>query len=60
MFEKTVIGVDDRQGGRDARAPAATLTAGAGGELLAVRAYPDEARPSWATVVAVPRPGGEG
>ena len=50
MFEKTVVGVDDRQGGRDALALAATLTAVTGGELLAVRAYPHEARASRAWV----------
>jgi nucleotide-binding universal stress UspA family protein len=50
MFDKTVVGVDDRQGGRDALALAVTLTAIEGGELLAVRAYPHEARPSRATV----------
>jgi nucleotide-binding universal stress UspA family protein len=50
MFEKTVVGVDDRAGGRDALALAATLTAAAGGELIAVRAYPHEALPSRASV----------
>jgi nucleotide-binding universal stress UspA family protein len=50
MFEKTVVGVDDRQGGRDALALAAMLTAVTGGELLAVRAYPYEPRPSRASV----------
>jgi nucleotide-binding universal stress UspA family protein len=50
MFEKTVVGVDDREGGRDALALAATLTAVTGGELIAVRAYPHEALPSRAMV----------
>jgi nucleotide-binding universal stress UspA family protein len=50
MFEKTVVGVDDRQGGRDALALAAMLTTVTGGELVAVRAYPYEARPSRASV----------
>jgi nucleotide-binding universal stress UspA family protein len=52
MFEKTVVGVDDRDGGRDALALAATLTAATGGELIAVRAFPYEARPSRASVGA--------
>jgi nucleotide-binding universal stress UspA family protein len=52
MFEKTVVGVDDRQGGRDALALAATLTAATGRELIAVRAYPHEAHPSRALVGA--------
>src|SRR5919198_1010747 len=52
MFQKTVVGVDDREGGRDALALAATLTAIAGGELVAVRVYPYEARPSRASVGA--------
>jgi nucleotide-binding universal stress UspA family protein len=52
MFEKTVVGVDDRQGGRDALALAATLTAATGRELIAVRAYPHEAHPSRASVGA--------
>jgi nucleotide-binding universal stress UspA family protein len=47
MFEKTVVGVDHREGGRDALALAATLSAG---ELIAVRVYPHEARPSRASV----------
>src|SRR4029453_8249917 len=49
MFEKTVVGVDDRPGGRDALALAATLTAATAGELIAVRAYPHEGRPSRAS-----------
>ena len=52
MFDRTVVGVDDRQGGRDALALAATLTGATGGEVLAVRAYPYEARPSRALVGA--------
>jgi nucleotide-binding universal stress UspA family protein len=50
MFEKTVVGVDHREGGRDALALAATLSAVTGGELIAVRAYPHEALPSRAMV----------
>jgi nucleotide-binding universal stress UspA family protein/predicted N-acetyltransferase YhbS len=50
MFEKTVVGVDDREGGRDALALAATLTAVTGGGIVAVRAYPHEAMPSRAMV----------
>jgi nucleotide-binding universal stress UspA family protein len=50
MFEKTVVGVDDREGGRDALALAVALTAAAGGELVAVRAFPYEHRPSRASV----------
>jgi nucleotide-binding universal stress UspA family protein len=50
MFEKTVVGVDDREGGRDALALAATLTTVTGGALIAVRAYPHEAHPSRASV----------
>jgi nucleotide-binding universal stress UspA family protein len=47
MFDKTVVGVDDREGGRDALALAATLTrVGGGAELIAVRAYPYGPRPS--------------
>jgi nucleotide-binding universal stress UspA family protein len=52
MFEKTVVGVDDREGGRDALALAAALTSATGGELVAVRAFPYEARPSRASVGA--------
>jgi nucleotide-binding universal stress UspA family protein len=50
MFERIIVGVDDREGGRDAVALASTLTAFTGGELIAVRAYPYEARPSRASV----------
>jgi len=50
MFEKTVVGVDDRDGGRDALALASALTAITGGEIVAVRAYPHEALPSRASV----------
>jgi nucleotide-binding universal stress UspA family protein len=51
MFEKTVVGVDDREGGRDALALAATLTrVGGGAELIAVRAYPYGPQPSRASV----------
>jgi nucleotide-binding universal stress UspA family protein len=51
MFEKTLVGVDDRQGGRDALALAATLTrVGGGAELIAVRAYPRGPQPSRVSV----------
>jgi nucleotide-binding universal stress UspA family protein len=50
MFQKTIVGVDDRDGGRDALALAGTLTAFTGDELIAVRVYPHEARPSRAMV----------
>jgi nucleotide-binding universal stress UspA family protein len=50
MFEKTIVGVDERPGGRDALALAATLTRDTEAELIAVRAYPYEARPSRASV----------
>jgi nucleotide-binding universal stress UspA family protein len=50
MFEKTIVGVDDREGGCDALALAATLTAVTGGELIAARAYPHEIHPSRASV----------
>jgi nucleotide-binding universal stress UspA family protein len=46
MFEKIVVGVDDRAGGRDALALAAALTAFTGGELVAIRVYPYEVHPS--------------
>jgi nucleotide-binding universal stress UspA family protein len=52
MFEKTIVGVDDRAGGRDALALAAALTTVTGGELIAVRAYPYETHPSRASVGA--------
>jgi nucleotide-binding universal stress UspA family protein len=50
MFQKTIVGVDDREGGRDALALAGRLNAFTDGELIAVRAYPHEARPSRASV----------
>jgi nucleotide-binding universal stress UspA family protein len=50
MFERIVVGVDEREGGRDALALAATLARSTGGQLLAVRAYPHETHPSRATV----------
>jgi nucleotide-binding universal stress UspA family protein len=50
MFEKVIVGVDDREGGRDALALAGTLNAFTGGKLIAVRVYPSEARPSRASV----------
>lgn len=46
MFDRIVIGVDDRDGGRDALALADTLGRATGGTLIAVRAYPHEQHPS--------------
>ena len=40
MFNKIIVGVDGRQGGRDALALAARLASLFGGELVAVHAYP--------------------
>ena len=40
MFNKIIVGVDGRQGGRDALALAARLASLSGGELVAVHAYP--------------------
>jgi nucleotide-binding universal stress UspA family protein len=39
MFENIIVGVDARQGGRDALALAATLSRAVGGRLIAVHAY---------------------
>jgi nucleotide-binding universal stress UspA family protein len=50
MFEKIVVGVDDREGGRDALALAAALAGVTGGELIAIRAYPHDPHPSRAMV----------
>ena len=50
MFQKTVVGVDDREGGRDALALATTLTAIAGGEIVAARVFPYDPHPSRASV----------
>jgi nucleotide-binding universal stress UspA family protein len=46
MFDRIVIGVDDREGGRDALALADTLARATAGTLVAVRAYPHEKHPS--------------
>ena len=40
MFNKIIVGVDGREGGRDALALAARLASLFGGELVAVHAYP--------------------
>ncbi len=40
MFNKIVVGVDAREGGRDALALAELLARACGGELIAVHAYP--------------------
>jgi nucleotide-binding universal stress UspA family protein len=40
MFNKIIVGVDGREGGRDALALAARLASVFGGELVAVHAYP--------------------
>jgi nucleotide-binding universal stress UspA family protein len=40
MFNKIIVGVDGREGGRDALALAALLRSEFGGELVAVHAYP--------------------
>ena len=40
MFNKIIVGVDGRQGGRDALALASRLASLFGGELVAVYAYP--------------------
>src|SRR5262245_3606826 len=50
MFETIVVGVDDREGGRDALALAALLAEVTGADLVAVRAYPHETHPSRAAV----------
>jgi nucleotide-binding universal stress UspA family protein len=42
MFETIVVGVDGREGGRDALSLAGRLALVAGGELVAVRARPFE------------------
>ena len=51
MFGTMVVGVDGREGGRDALALAWTLARGGGAELVAVHAYPYDARPLHASVV---------
>ena len=50
MFDRIVIGVDDREGGRDALALADTFARATGGTLIAVRAYLQESHPTRATV----------
>lgn len=50
MFNSVVVGVDDREGGRDALALAAALARLTGSELIAVRAYPYETHPTRASV----------
>jgi nucleotide-binding universal stress UspA family protein len=40
VFNKIIVGVDGREGGRDALALAARLSSQFGGELVAVHAYP--------------------
>jgi nucleotide-binding universal stress UspA family protein len=42
MFKKIIVGVDARQGGRDALALAGRLTDASGGELVALHVYPYE------------------
>jgi ABC-type sugar transport system substrate-binding protein len=42
VFNKIIVGVDGREGGRDAVALAARLASLFGGELVAVHAYPYE------------------
>jgi nucleotide-binding universal stress UspA family protein len=46
MFTTILVGVDDRQGGRDALALAQTLSRHGGGDLLAVHVYPYQAFPT--------------
>lgn len=46
MFDRIVIGVDDRDGGRDALALADAVSRATGGTLVAVRAYAHEQHPS--------------
>jgi nucleotide-binding universal stress UspA family protein len=50
MLDRIIVGVDDREGGRDALALAATLAGVTGGELTAVRVYPYEIHPTRASV----------
>jgi nucleotide-binding universal stress UspA family protein len=42
MFKRIVVGVDGREGGRDALALAATLQRAAGGAIFAVHVYPHD------------------
>ena len=48
MFTTILVGVDDRQGGRDALALAQSLSDLGGGDLLAVHVYPYEPFPTLA------------
>jgi nucleotide-binding universal stress UspA family protein len=50
MFDRIIVGVDGREGGRDALVLAATLARISEGALIAARAYPQETRPSRASV----------
>ncbi|HEX7298285.1 MAG TPA: universal stress protein [Solirubrobacteraceae bacterium] len=50
MFDKVIVGVDGREGGRDALAFAAALARVSASTLVAVRAYPYETHPSRASV----------
>jgi nucleotide-binding universal stress UspA family protein len=50
MFDRIIVGVDDREGGRDALALAATLAEATGDELTAVRVYPYETHATRASV----------
>lgn len=53
MFTTILVGVDDRQGGRDALALAQALSRLGGGDLLAVHVYPYQAFPT----LGLPREG---
>jgi nucleotide-binding universal stress UspA family protein len=50
MFDRIIVGVDDREGGRDALTLAATLGEITRGELTAVRVYSYETHPTRASV----------
>jgi nucleotide-binding universal stress UspA family protein len=50
MFDRIIVGVDGREGGRDALAFAAAVARLSGGVLIAVRAYPHETHPTRASV----------
>jgi nucleotide-binding universal stress UspA family protein len=53
VFTTIVVGVDGRQGGRDALRLAAQLAEAGGGELVAVRVFPYQHRPALAGSPAV-------
>ncbi len=53
LFETIVVGVDGRQGGRDALRLAGQLAEAGGGELVAVRVFPHQHRPALARSPAV-------